>query len=105
MLNEHLADGIVGEVWVDGLAAEFGEGPEVLTEGGILLVLGFKDGGDAACKVGNLLSELGYSFFPIDLVGLAVLEEEFENFDQTFGLVEVAVEGDAVVLIEDSTIR
>ena len=104
MLDEHLSDGVVGEVGVDGLAAEFGEGKEVLAEGGVLLVFRFEDGGDAACEIGNLLGELGDGLFPVDLVGLTVLEEEVEDFDQPFRLVEVAVEGDAVVLIQDGAI-
>jgi len=47
MLDEHLADGVVGEIGVDGLAAEFGESEEVFAEGGVLFVLGFQDEGDA----------------------------------------------------------
>ena len=105
MLDEHLADGVVGEVGVDGLAAEFGEGLEVLAEGGILLVLGFEDGGDAASEVGDLVGELGDGLFPVGDVGVAVVEEKLEDFDQVFWLDEIAVEGDAVVLIEDGSIR
>jgi hypothetical protein len=82
-----------------------GEGLEVLAEGGILLVFGFEDFGDAAGEVGDLVGELGDGFFPVGDVGVAVVEEELENFDQVFGLGEVAVEGDAVVLIEDGAGR
>jgi hypothetical protein len=103
MLDEHLADGVVGEVGIDGLAAEFGEGLEVLAEGGILLVFGFEDGSDAASEVGNLVGELGDGLFPVRNVGVAIVEKKLENFDQVFGLGEVAVERDAVVLIEDGS--
>jgi hypothetical protein len=44
-------------------------------------------------------------FFPIDLVRLAVLEEELEDFDEVFGFGEVAVELDQVVLVEDGAGR
>ena len=104
MLDEHLADGVVGEVGIDGLAAEFGEGLEVLAEGGILLVLGFEDGGDAASEVGDLVGELGDGLFPVGDVGVAVVEEKVEDFDQVLGPGDVAVEGDAVVLIEDGAV-
>ena len=55
MLDEHLADRGVGEVGVDGLAAEFGEGLKVFAEVGILLVFGFEDVGYAAGEVGDFL--------------------------------------------------
>jgi hypothetical protein len=81
VLDEHLADGVVVEVGVDGLAAERGEGMEVFAEGGILLVLGFEDGGDAAGEVGDLVGELGDVFFPVGNVGIAVVEKELECLD------------------------
>lgn len=89
------------EVRVDGLAAEFGEGLEVFAEGAVLLELAFEDGGYAFGEVGDLLGEPGDGFFPVDLVGLLVLEEEFEDFDELFGGGDGVVEGDAVALVED----
>jgi hypothetical protein len=85
MLDEHLADGVVGEVGVDGLAAEGGEGLEVLAEGGILLVFGFEDGGYATGEVGDFLGELGDGLFPVGDVGEFVTEEAFEDFDEFAG--------------------
>ena len=37
-------------------------------------------------------------------MGLAVLKEELEDFDEVFGFGEVAVEGDAVVLVGDAVV-
>jgi hypothetical protein len=85
VLDEHFADGAVGAVGVDGLAAELGEGLEVFAEGGVLLVLGLKNVRDAGGKFGDFLCELGDGGLPIYLVGLAVLEEELEDFDEVFG--------------------
>jgi hypothetical protein len=104
MLDEHLADGVVGEVGVDGLAAELGEGLEVFAVGGVLRVLGFEDFGYAVGEVGDFFGELEDGLFPVDLVGLAVLEEELEDFDEVIRPGEVAVEGDAVVLVEDGAV-
>ena len=97
VLDEHLLDGGVGEVGVDGLAAEVGEGLELCAEVGVLLVLGVEDGGDPEGEVGDLFRELEDGLFPVDLVGLAVVEEELQDFDEAFGLDQIAVEGDAVV--------
>ena len=101
VLHEHLADAVVGEVGVDGLAAEFGEGLKVFAEGGILLELAFEDPGYAFGEIGDLLGELDDGFFPVDLVRLFVLEEELENLDELFGRGDGVVEGDAVALVED----
>lgn len=101
MLDEHFADGIVGEVGVDGLAAEFGEGGEVFAEGGVLAELVFEDFGYAVGEVGDLGGELGNGIFPVDFVGLLVFEEEFEDFDELFRGGDGVVEDDAAVLVED----
>jgi hypothetical protein len=50
VLDEHLADGVVREVRVDGLAAGGGEGLEVLVEGDVFLVFG-GDAGSACAGV------------------------------------------------------
>jgi hypothetical protein len=104
VLDEHLLDGEVGEVGVDRLAAEVGEGLELFTEVGVLLVLGFEDFSDASGEVRDLLGELEDGFFPIDFVGQAMLEEVLEDFDEVFGFGKVAVEGDTVVLVEDGAV-
>jgi hypothetical protein len=44
-----------------------------------------KDVRDAGGKFGDFLCELGDGGLPIYLVGLAVLEEELEDFDEVFG--------------------
>lgn len=93
MLDEHLADGVVGEVGVDGLAAERCEGVEVFAEGGVAGVLAFKDGGDAASEVGDFLGELEDGIFPVDFVGLSMLEEELKDLNEGFGLVDGSIEG------------
>ncbi len=72
---------------------------------GVLRVFVVEDFGDALGEVGDLLGELEDGLFPVDLVGLAVLEEELEDFYEVFGVVEGAVEGDAVVLVEDGARR
>lgn len=65
------------------------------------LELAFEDAGYAFGKVGNLLGELGDGLFPVDLMGLLVLEEGFEDFYELFGVGNFVVEDDAVALVED----
>ena len=70
-------------------------------EGGVSVVFRGEDLGDAVGDVGDLLGEAGDGGLPVDFVGLTVLEEEGEDFEELFGLVNGCIEGDAVVLIED----
>ena len=105
VLDEHFADGVVGEVGIDELTAEFGEGGEIFAEGGVLLELFFEDFGYAVGDVGDLLGELCDGVFPVDFVGLFVFEEELEDFNELFGGGDGVVEGDAVVLVEDGVAR
>ena len=81
MLDEHVLDGGIGEVGIDGLAAEVGEGLEVFAEGGVALVLGGEDFVDAVGEVRDFGGELGDRVFPVGDVGLLVVEEELEDFD------------------------
>ena len=76
MLDEHVLNGGVGEVWIDRLAAEIGEGLEVLAEGGVALVLVGEDFVYAGGEFGNFGGELGDSILPVGDVGLLVFEEE-----------------------------
>lgn len=104
MLDEHVADGVVGEVGVDGLAAELGEGLEVLAEAGVAVVLGEEDGLDGSGEVFDLGGELIDGILPVGDVGLLVFEEESEDFDQLFGVGDVVVEGDSRILVEDCAV-
>ena len=47
-------------------------------------------------EIGNLFGELGDGLFPVDLVGLRVLEEEFEDLDELFRGGDGVVEDDAI---------
>ena len=104
VLDEHLLDGGVGEARVDGLAAKFGEGGEAGAELRVFLVLGFENFGDAFGEFGSFFGELGDGYIPVDLVGLAVFEEESEDFDEGFGGVDWTVEGLEGALIEDGMV-
>jgi hypothetical protein len=85
MLDEHLADRVVVQVGVDGLAAELGEGVKVFAERSVFFVLRFEDGCDALGQLGNLLRKLSDGLFPVGYVGQLVIEEEFEDVNQLVG--------------------
>jgi hypothetical protein len=101
MLHKHVADAVVGEVGIDGLAAEFGERLEVFAESPVAIVLGQQQGLDGSGEVFYLGGELVDGVFPVGDVGLLMIEEELEDVNEFFGVGEVTVEGDAAVLIED----
>jgi len=105
VLDEHVLDGGVGEVGIDGLAAEVGEGLEVLAEGGVALVFFGEDFVDTGGAFGDFGGELGDGILPVGDVGLFVVEEELEDFDELFRVGDGIVEGDAAVLIEDGVGR
>ena len=94
-------DGRVGEVGIDGLAAEVGEGLEVLAEGGVALVFFGEDFVDAGGEFGDFGGELSDGILPVGNVWLLVVEEELEDFDELCGIGDGFVEGYAVVLVED----
>jgi hypothetical protein len=68
-------------------------------------VLGSQNIRDPSGEVRYLFGKLLDRFFPVHLVGLAVIEEKLERLDEGFRLGEVAVQGDAVVLIQHGTGR
>ena len=86
MLDEHLADGVVGEVGVDGLAAERGEGLECFAEAGVTLQLCVERLDRTSCQFRNALRELPNCILPVRECWVGVVEEELENLDQIVGL-------------------
>ena len=65
VLDEHLLDGFVGEVGVDGLAAEGVEGIEALDEGGIGASLLLDILLDRLGELRDVVLEVGDGFVPL----------------------------------------
>ena len=77
---------------------------EVFAEGGVALVFCGEDFVDAVGELGDFGGELGDGILPVGDVGLLVVEEELEDFDELFRRGDGLVEGDAAVLVEDGVV-
>ena len=79
VLDEHLLDGIFGEVGIDGLAAERVEGVKALAEGAVALLFGLDEMLRSVGQLGDALLKLADGGFPFVVIGLAVGEELVEQ--------------------------
>jgi len=100
VLDEHLFDGVIFEVGVDGFAADIGEGGEALDESLVGFALGRDELHGSGGYVGDFDGELADCIFPFLDVGLAVFEEISKDFDELFRGGDVVVECDDAVLVE-----
>src|ERR1019366_5003165 len=101
MLDEHGLDGFDREVGIDGLAANVVEGVEALDELGVGAALGFDLVFDALGDGGDALLEGGDGLVPFFVVGLAVAEEDLEQFDEVAAVADVFVQALADAVLEE----
>jgi hypothetical protein len=100
MLDEHLFDGFVFEVGVDGFSAEVGEGGEAFDEDLVCLALRFDECHCSSRDLGNALGEFADGAVPVFLMGLAIFKERTEDVNEFDGIDDFAVELDVSVLDE-----
>ena len=105
MLDDHLLHGGVGEVGVEGLAAEPGEVVKGLNEarvGKILPADQFQEGGGV---LRQSIFELGHGLLPFLKMGRLIIEEGFEGLNQRFRAGDILIKILPAILVNDGPMR
>ena len=105
VLDEHFLDGGSGEIGIERLPAEGDEAVEGLGEDFVRLFLRADDRGHLPADLGQLVLELGDSFFPFVKGRGLILEEAFEDGDEVVRFRDVEVERLFPVLHEHGACR
>jgi len=84
VLDEHLFDGLIFEVGVDGLAAKLGEGVETFDEGRVGFALVRDEGHGAFGNVGDSAGELAGGLVPAFVKRLVPFKEKTQHVYRGF---------------------
>ena len=105
VLDQHLLDRGLGQVWVDRLAALVEKAGERGRENTVVLPFLLDQFGQPLADVGHPVLELGDGLLPGGVLLRAVGKEGVEGFDELGGVGEVVVEDHAPVLPQNRPFR
>ncbi len=105
VLHEHFIDRCAAHVGIKRGATEFQETGEGGDKGFVVGMFLLDALHKALRQVGDAFFEVGHGMFKGGDVGGGIVEEGIEYGDEFFGVGQVYVEGEFVVLVEDGTAR
>lgn len=91
MLNQHLFDGLFGEIRIDGLAAQFVKACEGITKTRVCFVLRFNQFRQRRAELRQLLLKIRDGLLPLFVSGRLIFKKELERFDELLRVVQIRV--------------